>query len=492
MAGVEAIGGQDSPVFRLRIYLRQLRHIIRILLPAAGFLIPVHAGQQPFLLQEKCIHQPGKALYAGPGPELRVFPVGIQLPLLHRVLHGQTAPEFHSDIFHGNALYRTVRQPHNQYGITGIRIGDFHIADFYICHSGHMAASAGIGEAGKLPGLHLSVPVNTVSGVVIIFFPIINAILFHNIRGIHIRRFLLADNGKSGMAVNADDAVFSVRRGIPFCRITGIFLPGGKHPVPVIQTHISFPCFNRFLPAVSRHRKTASFSCPDKNRGTAYIFHLTVCKKNIRQVRAVHRFQCEAAGPLKADPSHRHLFIAAGGFRTQLHPSRGAASVGSHQLFPGVYAGGDAPRIVAAHTAVLNKDIFQRHEFSCAVGRFHDQRIVGKRIKGAVSDGHILAAVHIQRVSGRIHQDILHQHIFHPLRNDGKMAAYDKLEALQHHIFTAKQGNRFIAEPFPVTADSRFIAHLWHFGIAAQQHIAAEAVLKTAAVNQALSINHYV
>ena len=94
-----AVRGQYAPVAGFGIYFGKLRYVIRVIDPALGVGIPIRTGEQSFVFEEKGIHQPREALHLFFGMKLRILPIGVQLPLLHGVLHGKSAPVFCFNIF---------------------------------------------------------------------------------------------------------------------------------------------------------------------------------------------------------------------------------------------------------------------------------------------------------------------------------------------------------------------------------------------------------
>ena len=106
-----------------------------------------------------------------------------------------------------------------------------------------------------------------------------------------------------------------------------------------------------------------------------------------------------------------------------------------------------------------------------------------------VAHRHVLRAVDVVGITVRIHDQIIDHHILGAFRNDGKMAAVQDLDPIQHHILAPNQCDGLIAIPSGAMAGVGTVLRVG--GICAGQHIDERTgIVHIAAIDQAFAIDH--
>ena len=107
----------------------------------------------------------------------------------------------------------------------------------------------------------------------------------------------------------------------------------------------------------------------------------------------------------------------------------------------------------------------------------------------AVADGNVLAAVDIVGIPVGVHDQVVDSHVPGALSDDGKVAAVQDADAVQHHILAAHQCNGLVAVPGGAVAPVGAVFGVG--GVVARQHIDEGAgVVHVAAVDEALAVDH--
>ena len=107
----------------------------------------------------------------------------------------------------------------------------------------------------------------------------------------------------------------------------------------------------------------------------------------------------------------------------------------------------------------------------------------------AVADGNVLGAIDVIGVPVGVHDQVVDGHVPGALSDDGKVAAVQDADAVQHHILAAHQCNGLVAVPGGAVAPVGAVFGVG--GVVAGQHIDEGAgVVHVAAVDEALAVDH--
>ena len=202
---------------------------------------------------------------------------------------------------------------------------------------------------------------------------------------------------------------------------------------------------------------------------------------------AVHRLQAEAAGTTEDHVRNGDGVVAAGGLGAELDAGGGAAGVGGNLLVGGKGACQHGAGVIAADGAVLDDAVFYRLEDTCAVGGLKDDGVIGQGVEPGVADGDVLGAVDVEGVAVGVHGHVVHQHVLAALGDNGKVAAVQHPDAVQHDALAAHQRDTLVAVPggdaaAAVGGVARLVAH--------QHLIQLALVVHLTAVNQAFAVDH--
>ena len=228
---------------------------------------------------------------------------------------------------------------------------------------------------------------------------------------------------------------------------------------------------------------------PNKDGRGGNGVHGAVGHHDVGEGAAVHGLHAEATGTLEPDPGDGDGVVAAGGLGAKLDTGGGTAGVGGHDLIGSAGSGNHRTGIVAADHTVLDQDVLGGHEHAGTVGSLHDDGVVRKGVEVAVADGNVLAAVDIVGIPVGVHDQVVDSHVPGALSDDGKVAAVQDADAVQHHILAAHQCNGLVAVPGGAVAPVGAVFGVG--GVVARQHIDEGAgVVHVAAVDEALAVDH--
>ena len=228
---------------------------------------------------------------------------------------------------------------------------------------------------------------------------------------------------------------------------------------------------------------------PNKDGRGGNGVHGAVGHHDVGEGAAVHGLHAEATGTLEPDPGDGDGVVAAGGLGAKLDTGGGTAGVGGHDLIGSAGSGNHRTCIVAADHTVLDQDVLGGHEHAGTVGSLHDDGVVRKGVEVAVADGNVLAAVDIVGIPVGVHDQVVDSHVPGALSDDGKVAAVQDADAVQHHILAAHQCNGLVAVPGGAVAPVGAVFGVG--GVVAGQHIdEGTGVVHVAAVDETLAVDH--
>ncbi len=494
VTGIQAVGRQNTEVRGLRILLRHLRHVVRIVYPALGLRVPIHARQQRRILGKERIDQPGQILSRRRRHVLRVIPSRAQLLLLHGVAHPHAAAVGHMDVLQRHILDLAVGQTRQRDRVARIHIRDVHIAHVDVVGVCELLIAHRVAVVHEIRFRDLLVRIDNVGlllvvplvGVVLAGFLVVIVVV-----GVQACRRGLVDRGHSH-AVGHGHIIVGVVGGIVV--LDGILRPGvlaalgvlRDDPTVVRQADV-VALAQRRAGAVAGDGIAAAVADTDINRGAAHGVHLRIDHEDVMDVRAVHRLEAEAAGALEGHIRDRHGVVTAGGLGAELDACGRTAGVGGNLLVGGVGACQHRASVIAGHSAVADQAVMHRLEDACAVGGLEDNGVVCQGVEGRILDGHILAAVDVECVAVGVHHHAVHQHVLRTLHNDGEVAAVEDIKVREHHVLAAQQRHALVAVPVGNSAGAiSGIARI----VAVEHLIQGTGAVHLAAVKTALAVDH--